>query len=342
MPAPGASGGRVPQHVRERVDNGFEGFIGNPDAVASLRRELLRALLESPPHLPKNILFTGSPSTGKTELARRVSRILDLPFVRIDGRNVQNPDRLIELLDGVLEAEGQRAVHEGLDSGLPAYNYPPAIVFVDEVHLVPRGVQDHLLTMLERSDRRGVLRNRVVWMNRVTFLFATTRASELDRAFRTRCTEIGLLDYSINEVAQMIGVQHNLWPEAVRTSLALHGRIVPRIALELADSLVAEVEVSDRPERSLEEHLNAVLQSRGILDLGLTRADIDYLAELERQRRPVGSDSIKSLLHAIDPARIDEEVEPYLVRQGLIRLTRAGREITAEGREYLGRWRATS
>ena len=111
---------RVPAAFRDRVANGFSGFIGNKDAITTLTRELLRALLESPPHLPKNLLFTGSPSTGKTELARRTARILELPFVRLDGRSLASGERMVELLDRALYDKGQRAVQAGRDSGLPA------------------------------------------------------------------------------------------------------------------------------------------------------------------------------------------------------------------------------
>ena len=189
--------------------------------------------------------------------------------------------------------------------------------------------------MLERSDRRGVLRSRVVLMDRVTFLFATTRASELDRAFRSRCTEIPLAEYSMDEVAEMVKVHHPQWDRDTLNSLAIHGRLVPRVALELADSLVAEVEVSERPDLPLADHLAAVLRSRGILSLGLTKVDIDYLVELEKQGRPVGADVMLGLTRAIDPGRIQEEVEPYLIRQNLVRLGRTGREITPAGRAYL-------
>jgi len=49
----------------------------------------------------------------------------------------------------------------------------------------------------------------------------------------------------------------------------------------------------------------------------------------------MGQASFSSLLSTIDPARIEEEVEQFLVRKGLVRRMTNGRQITAEGRSYL-------
>ncbi len=53
------------------------------------------------------------------------------------------------------------------------FYYPPLIVFIDEVHLVPRAVQENLLTMLEELDRTVKLANHISLVNRTTLMFAT-------------------------------------------------------------------------------------------------------------------------------------------------------------------------
>src|SRR5262249_46652449 len=91
-----ASSASIPPATRQRVRDAFSGFIGNEPAVARLTNDLLRALIETPPHLSKNYLFTGLPSTGKTELSRRIAAALGLPFVKLDGRGVVTRERLFE------------------------------------------------------------------------------------------------------------------------------------------------------------------------------------------------------------------------------------------------------
>lgn len=341
-PAPAAAsaqaGGasRVPPEVRQRVRDAFEGFIANEPAVARLSNDLLRALIEQPPHLAKNYLFTGLPSTGKTELARRMARALDLPFIKLDGRGVSSRDKLFELVNGELSSHNLTASQVGQQVGLPVLEYPPLIVFIDEVHLVPRALQEALLTMLEAADRTVVLSDQVAHVHRATFLFATTRVSDVDAAFASRCDEIQLREYTEAEVAQILGwkVPHDEWPETVYLSLARLGRCVPRIAIQLGEALETAVMVAEE-EKSPLEHLDDVRRAREIDSRGLTRMDFEYLSILERSSTPVGEQNILNLMRTVDKDRVLNEVEPFLVRLGFIRHGPRGRELTTEGREYL-------
>ena len=326
----------VPGEVRQRVTEGLAGFVGNRAAVETLRRAMLRALLTNPPQLPASYLFTGNPSTGKTELARRVARCLGLPFVSLDGRGLGNRERLFELIDGALRDSGQTPVQVETRYQRPVFRYPPFVVFIDEVHLVPRAVQESFLTALEPMDRSVLLADRVALLPEATFLFATTRPSDVDAAFRTRCMEIPLQDYSDEEVAAIVGMAYPNLPDHLRRKIARYGRLVPRIALEVSRELANESLVSEHQERSLDDHLEEVRRTRLIDANGLGLADIEYLELLEGESRPLGERSILAMLTNIDKDRVLEEVEPLVVaRLRLARKTDRGREITPEGRRYL-------
>lgn len=327
---------RVPPDVRRRVRVAFEGFIGNEPAVARLSNDLLRALIEQPPHLAKNYLFTGLPSTGKTELARRMARALALPFVKLDGRGVTKRDKLFELVNGELSSHNLIASQVGQQMGLPVLEYPPLIVFIDEVHLVPRAVQEALLTMLEAADRTVALSDHVARVERATFLFATTRVSDVDAAFASRCDEIQLREYTEEEVAHILRwkLPQDDWPDEVFQAVARLGRCVPRIAIQLAEALETAILVSEEPKPVL-DHLDDVRRTREIDDRGLTRMDFEYLSILERSGTPVGEQNILNLMRTVDKDRVLNDVEPFLVRLGFIQHGPRGRELTANGREYL-------
>lgn len=326
--------------VREKVTKAFSGFIGNRAAIDTLKRGVLKALLSDPPQLSASYLLTGNPSTGKTDLARRVAMSLSLPFVSLDGRGLVRRERLFELIDDRLLDDGQQAKRIGIQYQRPVLEYPPLVVFVDEVHLVPKSVQESLLTALEPNDRSVLLTDKVARIPQITFLFATTRPSEVDTAFRSRCTEVPLQDYTEGEVATIVGLNYPGWPEPLTRRIARYGRLVPRIALDFARDLADEVLVSEHPGRKLADHMDEVRRTRQIDENGLGRIDIEYLELLEREGRPLGERNILTMLDNIDKDRFLEEVEPLLVaRMNLVRRTGRGREITPEGRRYLNNMR---
>jgi len=327
---------RVPSETRQRVRAAFEGFVGNEPAVSRLTNDLLRALIEQPPYLAKNYLFTGLPSTGKTELARRMARALGLPFVKLDGRGVSSRDKLFDLINGELAFHNFTPSQVGQQVGLPILEYPPLIVFIDEVHLVPRTLQEALLTMLEAADRSVVLSNHVALVQRATFLFATTRVSDVDAAFVSRCDEIQLREYTEGEVAQILRwkVPHDDWEDSVYQAIARLGRCVPRIAIQLAEAVETAVMVAEE-HKTLLDHLVDVRRAREIDEHGLTRMDFEYLSILERSQGAVGEQTLLNLMRTVDKDRILNEIEPFLVRLGFSRHTPRGREITSEGLEYL-------
>jgi len=265
-----------------------------------------------------------------------MSRALALPFVKLDGRGVSSRDKLFEMVNGELRSANLSASQVGQQVGLPVLEYPPLIIFIDEVHLVPRALQEALLTMLEAADRTVVLSDHVARVHRATFLFATTRVSDVDAAFASRCDEIQLREYTEAEVARILQwkVRHDDWPEPVYLAVARLGRCVPRIAIQLAEALETAVLVSEE-EKQLSEHLDDVRRAREIDQNGLTRMDFEYLAILERANGPVGEQNILNLMRTVDKDRILNDVEPFLVRQGFIKHGPRGRELTAEGREYL-------
>ena len=114
----------TPRQIVEELDKYVVGQADAKRAVAvALRNRVRRQKL--PPEiaqdvLPKNILMIGSTGVGKTEIARRLARIADSPFIKIEaskftevgyvGRDVESMIR--ELTDVAIDMTKQAAYEE--------------------------------------------------------------------------------------------------------------------------------------------------------------------------------------------------------------------------------------
>lgn len=329
--------------VKEQVKTAFVGFIGNEEAVHTVARSLAYALANAPedqhPKMDKVLLLIGSPSTGKTDLSKRITQVLGVPFVRLDGRGLRSRERLFELIDDMLIGQKPpvQASRNGEQSGIPIYEYPSFAIFVDEIHLAPERTQESLLTLLEADDRSLLLdgeRRRIVSVKHTTFIFATTKPADLDRAFRSRCIEVQLRRYSTEEIQEMTRRRFTMLPPNAIETIAACSRNLPRVAFAMAQEVVEEVLLSD--DGDIRSCVRRVMYGRGIrYNNGLTIDDYRYLEMLKRESRAMGERAVQAQLYDIDAQRISDDIEPFLFGLGYVAVTAKGRQITARGVGFL-------
>lgn len=330
--------------IKHRVARGFEGFIANDEAVAAISRSLIYALATAPdgglPSLAKVFLLYGPPSVGKTELARRITAVLGVPFVRIDGRGLRTREKLFDMIDEALMAHKPPLgrVPKGESAGVPVFEYPPFAVFIDEIHLVPERSQEALLTLLEADDRSllldGEKGRRIVVANHAAFIFSTTKPADLDRAFRSRCIEVQLRKYSVAEIQQMVKSRFSQLPDSAIEKIASCSRLLPRVAFMMAQEVLEEIFVSD--DGDIRAAVRRVMHGRGIRYAnGITADDYRYLEMLHKESRPLGERAVQAQLYEIDPQRILGDIEPFLLSLGYIRISAHGRQITLSGQQFL-------
>ncbi len=323
--------------AHDRVATAFDGFVGNAGAVERVSIDLVAALLHEPPRLAVSYLITGNPSTGKTTLAGRLARALGLPLVALDGHAVPDREALVGAIDAALAVARHpaRPLPDG-PQGLPELEYPPVVIFLDEVHLIPRRVQESLLTLTEPDGRFVRLGNRICRFPYATFVAATTRPEAVDRALRSRFTpEVHLLDPTADEVARIVRDRSPQLPEAVALRIARLSQNVPRVALRLAQELERRREVSLQRGRSWDDHLKDLQKAEGLDDLGFGARHRRVLELLAAQERPIGLDALQNLLEESDREFIEREVLAGLQRAGFVTAQATGRTLTDAGREYL-------
>lgn len=319
--------------IRTRVDESFEGFIGNTPAVYAIKRSLRVALSHTPPKMDRVFLFVGGPSLGKTTIAKRTASALGLPFLQLDGTAIKTREQLFDALEDLLADSGLQSKKAGERSGMPMIEYPPCAIFIDEIHTLGSSVQNALLTALEASDRSVVLSRagvrRVALVSHVLFMFATTKQSLLDDAFRSRCTEVILQSYSQSEIEEMVRLKFADLPTEAVPLVARASRLVPRRAFMLARDVSEEIADTGKP---IDSCFARVMFGLGIVSRnGLTHDDLAYLDVLAKERRPLGERVVIASLEGIESERVRDEIEPYLKRLGYIQLAKDGRLITPDG-----------
>ena len=172
-------------------------------------------------------------------------------------------------------------------------------------------------------------------MGAATVLLATTDSAKLGKPFKTRSTEIRLAAYTRDEIAEIIGRSYRGWGLEVRRLLAMAGRVTPRIAKERARSLDLILTQDHGGGRPTEQLVTEIMRDDWGLDrLGLTRTDHTYLSLLGAGKGPVGVANLASQM-AVEPAQLEQEIEPFLVYLGLVERTAKGRLLTPEGRQLL-------
>lgn len=297
------------------------------------------ALIKHPPFLPSAYLLTGNPSTGKTTLANKVAKLLGITFVKLVGTNVRSESDLVKQVDNAFDASGKPPkVTEHGSQGVPEYEYSECLIFIDEIHLVKGRAQEGLLTLTEPKDRYVRLTDRICRFPRATYMAATTRDSEIDRALRTRFgNPIHLNDYSVGEVARMLEVKKDIWAqwaEDIRSGIARLARCIPREAERLAQKLERKLNVS-RERLTLPEALEKLRVEEGLDRNGLDHVCWAMLRHLAKQSRPVGRETLAKQLGSADEDKLVSEVIPALQLLGLVNQVAGGQAITDRGRNYL-------
>lgn len=298
-------------------------FIGQERIRKQLELVLTAADLQG--LTPDHILLAGPPGLGKTTLALIISK-----HVRGSLRVTSGP--------AISSAADLASILSSLEDG--------DLLFIDEIHRMSRASEELLYLAMEdfRIDvmvGKGPGATSIsLALPKFTLVGATTRSGMLPNPLRDRFGFTGFLEfYSVAELesvvartARILGLEIT---DGAKAELARRSRGTPRIANRLLRRArdLAVVHESTQIDDGLALE---VLEIFEIDSLGLDRVDREILEVLgpKFQGKPVG---LKTLAMAIgeEPDTIEEVVEPYLVRLGLIARTPRGRQITALGEQHL-------
>ena len=301
----------------------FDEFIGQSKLIENLK-VFVKAALKRKEALD-HVLFYGPPGLGKTTLAYILSHEMGVNIRTTSGPIIERPADLAGIITNLGEGD---------------------ILFIDEIHRLPRNVEEYLYSAMEDFridiviDKGPSAQSIKLTLPPFTLVGATTRAGMLTSPLLARFGISMRLDYySYDEIrkiversARILGVE--ITPDGAR-EIAKRSRGTPRIANRLLRRVrdFAQVKGDGVINREIAKYALDMLE---VDEAGLDDMDKRILRTIIEKFNggPVG---IKTLSISVgeDIETIEEVYEPYLIRQGFIKRTSRGRIATSKAYEHM-------
>ena len=273
-----------------------------------------------------HILFDGPPGLGKTTFAYVIPRELGTTLQIASGAALAAPKDLVPYLTNAEQG---------------------SVLFIDEIHRLPKPVEEFLYPAMEdfRIDialGEGVNARTVnIPLKHFTLIGATTRSGMLSAPLRDRFQMREHLDfYTPDELTEIVRrnsakLRMEIADEAAQM-IAIRSRGTPRVANNRL-RWVRDYATSKASGKVTVAVAEAALSMQGIDPLGLDNQDRKYLATIIRifHGGPVGVEAVAHTMN-LAPDTLIDEVEPFLLRSGLVIRTPRGRKATASSYAHLG------
>lgn len=303
---------------------GFDEYVGQQSAKENLKISCKAAKTRG--DALDHVLLHGPPGLGKTSMAKIIARELNVGFKSTSGPVIEKPGDLAAILTSL---------------------QPYDVLFIDEIHRLPRVVEEVLYPAMEDFEidiliGQGPSAKSVkIELKPFTLVGATTRTGQLTSPLRDRFGIVQRLEfYSAIELAEIVTRSSRLMSleieKGVAEEIGARARGTPRIANRLLKRV-----------RDFSEEANSNFISLGTVRKALEALKVDH-AGLDQMDRLIletiitkfdgGPVGIETIAAAVGEERItlEDMYEPYLVQKGFLMRTKRGRTVAPLGYSQLG------
>lgn len=284
----------------------FEDIIGQSEVVDRLK--IIVAGCKNSTSTMPHVLIDGPPGLGKTTVASAIASELGENLYVVNGANVRSIKNLLPYLMGIA---------------------PRSVLFIDEIHRLPKVVEEFLYPVMEDFVLSLVLENKpeMIELPLFTLVGATTCGGRLSQPFYDRFQiKEHLSFYTDDDLAKLAKSNATKLDisltEDELLQIAKRSKGTPRILN--ARLMWYKSYTSFHNKKS---DIDEVFANQGIDNRGLDIYDRMYLEVLQKNRmNPLGLKSISSLT-GIAMETIENSIEPFLIRMGYVIRTQKGRVI---------------
>lgn len=305
----------------------FENFSGQDKVVENLQIFVMAARMRG--EALDHVLLHGPPGLGKTTLSNIIANELGVGFKVTSGPVLDKPGDLAGILTSL---------------------EPNDVLFIDEIHRLSPVVEEYLYSAMEdyridiMIDKGPSARSIQIDLNPFTLVGATTRSGLLTSPLRARFgINMHLEYYDMDTLTKIVlrsaGLLGVACEQSAAVEIASRSRGTPRIANALLRRVrdFAQVKGSGDIEVEIARY---ALEALNIDRYGLDQVDNKVLTTLIDKfgGGPVGLTTIATALGE-DPGTLEEVYEPFLIKEGFLKRTPRGREVTELAYKHLGRTR---